>query len=127
MKQGGRQFANHKISLIVLARRVIRVNNTINFISQRLVKHWLTVLVLLAIALLGAGAVGGIALNRGESINSLWFIAAAVCIYALGYRFYSAFIAARVLALDGSRATPAERLNDGRDFLPTNKWIVFGH
>jgi carbon starvation protein len=103
------------------------VNNTINFISQRLVKHWLTVSAWLAIALLGAGAVGGIALNRGESINSLWFIAAAVCIYALGYRFYSAFIAARVLVLDSSRATPAERLNDGRDFVPTNKWIVFGH
>jgi hypothetical protein len=84
MKQGGRQFANHTISLIVLARRVTWVNNTINFISQRLVKHWLTVLAWLAIALLGAGAVGGIALNRGESINSFWFIAAAVCIYALG-------------------------------------------
>ena len=108
-------------------RRVTWVNNTINFISQRLVKHWLTVSAWLAIALLGAGAVGGIALNRGESVNSFWFIAAAVCIYALGYRFYSAFIAARVLALDSSRATPAERLNDGRDFVPTNKWIVFGH
>src|ERR687896_1528886 len=108
-------------------RRVSWMNNTINFISQRLAKHWLTVLAWLAIALLGAGAVGGIALNRGESINSLWFIAAAVCIYALGYRFYSAFIAARVLVLDSSRATPAERLNDGRDFVPTNKWIVFGH
>src|ERR687895_451448 len=108
-------------------RRVTWVNNTINFISQRLVKHWLKVSAWLAIALLGAGAVGGIALKRGESVNSFWFIAAAVCIYALGYRFYSAFIAARVLALDSSRATPAERLNDGRDFVPTNKWIVFGH
>src|SRR5918992_4818733 len=108
-------------------RRVTWMNNTINFISQRLVKHWLTVSAWLALALLGAGAVGGIALNRGESINSLWFIVAAVCIYALGYRFYSAFIAARVLVLDSSRATPAERLNDGRDFVPTNKWIVFGH
>src|ERR671914_1200203 len=108
-------------------RRVTWMNNTINFISQRLVKHWLTVSAWLAIALLGAGAVGGIALNRGESVNSFWVIVAAVCIYALGYRFYSAFIAARVLALDSSRATPAERLNDGRDFVPTNKWIVFGH
>jgi carbon starvation protein len=80
-----------------------------------------------ALSLLGAGAVGGIALHRGETINSLWFIIAAVCVYALGYRFYSAFIAAKVLALDGTRATPAERLNDGRDFVPTNKWIVFGH
>jgi len=79
------------------------------------------------IAVLGAGAVGGIALARGETINSLWFIVAAVCVYAIGYRFYSAFIAARVLVLDPTRATPAERHNDGRDFVPTNKWIVFGH
>jgi Carbon starvation protein, predicted membrane protein len=87
----------------------------------------LAVLVWVLVALLGAGAVGGIALHRGEAINSLWFIVAAVCVYALGYRFYSAFVAARVLVLDATRATPAERCNDGRDFVPTNKWIVFGH
>jgi carbon starvation protein len=81
----------------------------------------------LGIAVLGASAVGGIALARGEAVNSLWFIVAAVCVYAIGYRFYSAFIAARVLVLDPTRATPAERHNDGRDFVPTNKWIVFGH
>lgn len=80
-----------------------------------------------AIALLGAAAVGGIAINRGESINSMWLIIAAVCVYAIGYRFYSAFIAAKVLALDSTRATPAERFDNGRDFMPTNKWIVFGH
>ena len=79
------------------------------------------------IALLGASAVGGIALNRGEPVNSLWFVTAAVCVYALGYRFYSAFVAAKVLVLDASRATPAERFHDGRDFVPTNRWIVFGH
>ncbi len=79
------------------------------------------------VALAGAGALGGIAFNRGESINSLWLIVAAVCIYALGYRFYSAFVAAKVLSLDATRATPAERLADGRDFIPTNRWIVFGH
>ncbi len=84
-------------------------------------------LVWVAIAVLGAAALGGIALRRGETINSLWFIVAALCIYSLAYRFYSAFIAARVLMLDASRATPAERLNDGRDFMPTNRWIVFGH
>jgi carbon starvation protein len=87
----------------------------------------LGMLMWLAIAVLGAGAVGGIALSRGETVNSLWFIVAAVCVYAIGYRFYSAFIAARVLVLDPTRATPAERFNDGRDFVPTNKWIVFGH
>ncbi len=81
----------------------------------------------LIVAIVGAAAVGGIALHRGESINSLWFIVAAVCVYALAYRFYSAFIAAKVLVLDPTRATPAERLNDGHDFVPTNKWIVFGH
>jgi carbon starvation protein len=79
------------------------------------------------IAALGAAAVGGIALNRGESINTLWFITAALCIYAIAYRFYAAWIAATVLAVDETRATPAERLDNGRDFVPTNKWIVFGH
>jgi carbon starvation protein len=79
------------------------------------------------VGLLGALALATIALHRGEQINALWLVAAAVCIYALGYRFYSAFIAAKVLALDPQRATPAERLDNGRDFLPTNKWVVFGH
>jgi carbon starvation protein len=79
------------------------------------------------IAGLGATAVGGIALQRGETINSLWFIVAAVCVYALAYRFYAAWIAAKVLAVDATRATPAERLDNGRDFVPTNRWIVFGH
>jgi carbon starvation protein len=85
------------------------------------------VLVWLSVALLGASAVGGIALHRGESINALWFITAALCIYAIAYRFYAAWIAATVLSIDPSRATPAERLSNGRDFVPTNRWIVFGH
>ena len=79
------------------------------------------------VALLGAGAVGGIALNRGESINALWFITAALCVYAIAYRFYGAWLATKVLLVDETRATPAERLDNGRDFIPTNKWIVFGH
>jgi len=79
------------------------------------------------VALLGALALATIALHRGEQINALWLVAAAVCTYALGYRFYSGFIAAKVLTLDRQRATPAERLENGRDFLPTNKWVVFGH
>jgi carbon starvation protein len=79
------------------------------------------------VALLGAAAVGGIALNRGESINALWFVTAALCTYALAYRFYAAWIAAKVLCVDETRATPAERLNNGHDFLPTNRWVVFGH
>ena len=79
------------------------------------------------IALLGAAAVGGIALNRGESINALWFVTAALCVYAIAYRFYAAWITGKVLLVDPSRATPAERLNNGHDFMPTNRWIVFGH
>jgi carbon starvation protein len=94
---------------------------------KRLLPRFLSNLLWLAVALIGAGAVGGIALHRGEEINALWFIAAAACVYLIGFRFYSAFIAAKVLVLDPTRATPAERLNNGRDFVPTNKWVVFGH
>lgn len=79
------------------------------------------------IALIGAYALSVIALNRGESINALWIITAAACIYAIAYRFYAAWIAAKVLMVDETRATPAERLDNGRDYIPTNKWVVFGH
>ncbi len=81
----------------------------------------------LLVAMVGACAVAGLALQRGESINSLWLIVAAVCIYTLAYRFYSAWIAARVLVLEPQRLTPAVRRNDGRDYVPTHKWVVFGH
>lgn len=79
------------------------------------------------VAILGAIALGTVALNQGESVNALWLITAAVCIYAIAYRFYAAWIAAKVLTVDETRATPAERLNNGRDYMPTNKWVVFGH
>jgi carbon starvation protein len=79
------------------------------------------------VAILGALALGMIATARGEPINAVWLVAGAACIYTLGYRFYSRFVACRVLELDDRRATPAERLDDGRDFVPTNKWVVFGH
>ena len=79
------------------------------------------------IALLGAFALGDIAMNRGEPINSVWLLVATVCIYLIGYRFYAAFIEAKVMALDNTRATPAERLRNGHDFEPTNRWILFGH
>lgn len=79
------------------------------------------------VVIFGLTAICGIALNRGETISSLWILVAAVCIYTLAYRFYSAFIATKVLLLDQNRATPAERFNDGRDFMPTHKWVVFGH
>jgi carbon starvation protein len=80
-----------------------------------------------AIAISGALALGKIALYRGEAINATWFVMAAACCYLVAYRLYSAFISAKLLALDDTRATPAERLDDGRDFVPTNKWVLFGH
>src|SRR6266853_5738954 len=81
---------------------------------------------------IGVGAAGAVALatiawHRGEAISALWLVVAALCSYALGYRFYSRFVACKVLALDAMRATPAERLENGRDFVRTNKWVVFGH
>jgi carbon starvation protein len=84
-------------------------------------------LIWVAVVILGVLAVATIAVHRGEEINAMWLVVAACCTYAVGYRFYSKFIAAKVLMLNGIRATPAERLNNGRDFVPTNKWVVFGH
>ena len=81
----------------------------------------------LCLALTGAGALSVIATHRGETINAGWFIAAAAGVYLVAYRFYASWIAAHVLTVDATRATPAERLDDGRDFVPTNRWIVFGH
>src|SRR5437762_8901880 len=81
----------------------------------------------MVVAALGARALGSIALYRGEPLNATWFVVAAVCCYLVAYRLYSAFVAAKVLALDDTRATPCERHDDGRDFVPTNKWVLFGH
>src|SRR5580704_15487386 len=81
----------------------------------------------IVVAVTGAGALATIALHRGEPISATWFVLAAACFYAVAYRLYSAFIAAKLLALDNTRATPAERHEDGRDFVPTNKWVLFGH
>jgi carbon starvation protein len=90
-------------------------------------KRLLRIVTWLAVSLAGAGALGAIALHRGEPLNAMWFVIAAVCCYLVAYRLYSAFIAARLLALDDTRATPAERKDDGRDFVATNKWVLFGH
>src|SRR6267378_4375188 len=76
---------------------------------------------------LGAAAFGVLALSRGERINAAWLLTAAVCTYAVGYRFYSRFLANSVFGLDDRRATPAERCNNGRDFVPTNRWVLYGH
>jgi carbon starvation protein len=90
-------------------------------------KRFFGILVWVVLAVAGAGALGAIALHRGEPLNAMWFVIAAVCSYLVAYRLYSAFVAAKILALDDTRATPAERHDDGRDFVPTNKWVLFGH
>ena len=86
-----------------------------------------SILVWTTVALVGAGSLGVVALARGEKISAAWLLVAALCVYAVAYRFYSKIIASKIFALDPTRATPAVRLNDGRDFVPTNRWIVFGH
>ncbi|HEY0036695.1 MAG TPA: carbon starvation CstA family protein [Longimicrobium sp.] len=80
-----------------------------------------------AVAVLGAMALGTMALHRGETINAAWLVIAAVCTYAVAYRFYAKFLATRVFELDANRATPAERLDNHVDFVPTNRWVLFGH
>src|SRR6476661_5906786 len=79
------------------------------------------------LALLGAFALATVALHRGESINAVWVVVAAVCVYLIAYRFYSRFIADRVLQLNPARMTPAFKYNDGLDYVPTNKYVLFGH
>jgi len=81
----------------------------------------------LALAAIGAICLGVIALHRGESINAIWLVAAALSVFTIGYRFYGRMIATHVLKLDPTRATPAQLRNDGLDYVPTDKWIVFGH
>src|SRR5882672_8346765 len=86
-----------------------------------------SVLLWSGISVLGAAAFAVLALSRGETVNAAWLLTAAVCTYAVGYRFYSRFLATRVFGLDDRRATPAERCNNGRDFVPTDKWVLYGH
>lgn len=90
-------------------------------------KRFLQILIWGMLAIVAATALATIAWHRGEHISATWFVLAAACSYLVAYRLYSAFIAAKLLALDNTRATPAERRDDGRDFVPTNKWVLFGH
>ncbi|WP_374620282.1 carbon starvation CstA family protein [Pandoraea sp.] len=80
-----------------------------------------------AVAVVGACALGTVALSRGETVSALWIVIAAVCVYLIAYRFYSKFIATRVAQLDSTRMTPAWRHNDGLDYVPTNRYVLFGH
>jgi carbon starvation protein len=91
------------------------------------VPRLITVSIWIGVGVLGAAAFGVIALARGETISAAWLIVAAVCSYLVAYRFYSRFIAVNVFGLDANRATPAERLDNGRDFVPTSRWVLFGH
>ncbi len=86
-----------------------------------------TTLIWIGIAALGAAGFAVLALSRGETVNAAWLLVAGVATYVVAYRFYSRFLTLKVFALDDRRATPAERLNNGRDFVPTNKWVLYGH
>ncbi|CRY53812.1 MULTISPECIES: carbon starvation CstA family protein [Yersinia] len=90
-------------------------------------KNVKTVVIWLTVALIGAFAFAMLALSRGEHVNAIWLVIAAVACYSIAYRFYSLFIAKNVFELDDRRLTPAERRNDGLDYVPTNKWVLFGH
>src|SRR5438128_4859247 len=80
-----------------------------------------------AVTLLGLASLAMLALSRGEQISALWIIVAGLCATAISYRFYSKWIATKILVLNDERATPALVKNDGKDFVPTNRWMVFGH
>lgn len=84
-------------------------------------------IVWLLVAILGAVSFGTLALSRGEHVNAVWLVLAAICVYSIAYRFYSLFIANKVFELNARRLTPAHRLADGLDYVPTNKYVLFGH
>ncbi|MBV8702392.1 MAG: carbon starvation protein A, partial [Acetobacteraceae bacterium] len=81
----------------------------------------------LAVAVLGAMGLGIVALSRGESVNAVWLVIGAVCSFLVAYRFYSRFVAVRAAGVDPARATPAVQRNDGLDYVPTNRYVLFGH
>src|SRR5437868_7152129 len=81
----------------------------------------------IAVSVLGLGALAVLALSRGEQVSALWIVTAGLCTFAVSYRFYSKWLATKVLVLNNERATPAIAKEDGKDFVPTNRWMVFGH
>jgi carbon starvation protein len=86
-----------------------------------------TMLVWAAVIVLGTISLGIVALSRGEPVNAAWLVIAAVCTYFTAYRFYALFIANRALGVDPTRQTPAHRHNDGLDYVPTNRYVLYGH
>jgi carbon starvation protein len=103
---------------------VTSINRTIPQTSS---KHPVRIIGWTLVALLGATSVGVLAWSRGEPVNALWMVVASLCVFAISYRFHSAWLMAKVLTVDDLRATPAQVQGDGRDFVKTNKWVVFGH
>src|SRR5919197_2366315 len=88
---------------------------------------WQTKLLWAGVALLGAVSFAIVALNRGEAVNAAWLVVAAVCVYFIAYRFYGLFVANLALGVDAARPTPAQRHNDGLDYVPTNRYVLYGH
>ena len=88
---------------------------------------WLRAGAWFLVVALGVGAITVLAMSRGEPVSALWMVVAALCFFAVAYRFHSAWLMAKVLTLDELRATPARVNEDGKDFVQTNKWVVFGH
>ena len=86
-----------------------------------------TTLLWVAVIALGTVSLGIVALSRGEPVNAAWLVVAAVCIYFTAYRFYALFVANRALGVDATRQTPAYRRNDGLDYVPTNRYVLYGH
>src|SRR3982751_794803 len=95
--------------------------------NPELPKRALAWVIWTGVTALGAFALAGIALNRNEPVSAAWLVTAAICVYLISYRFYGKFIAEKILQLDDARMTPAERHNDGLDYVPTNRYVVFGH
>src|SRR3974390_1402851 len=88
---------------------------------------WQTKILWVAVALFGAVAFAIVALNRGEAVNAAWLVTAAVCVYFIAFRFYALFVAGKALGVDEKRPTPAYRHNDGLDYVPTNRYVLYGH
>ena len=91
---------------------------------RKTLDHWLVWAILAALAAFGLAQVS---IARGEHVNALWMVVASVSIYLIAYRYYSLYIARRVMQLDAGRPTPAHRFNDGLDYVPTNRYVLFGH
>jgi carbon starvation protein len=95
--------------------------------SRLVLPHWSRVIIWTLVVIVGSGSIAFLALARNEPVSALWLVVAAVCVFAVAWRFHSAWLMAKVLTVDELRATPAVVHEDGRDYVQTNRWIVFGH